>query len=103
MTNYDNLKTKLTKYGQVHLLSFWDDLSEEEREILISDINELNLEEIQTFFKRATDSLEEESLKLDDRLKAVPVSLSINRTDKEQLKLYEEEGKFLYIIIYDYY
>lgn len=95
MTNFESLRESLTRYGQEHLLRFWDDLSESERKQLISDIQELNLSEIQSFFKRATASLEESSAKLDDRLQPVPEStfMSISRTAKDQLKIYEDEGK----------
>lgn len=94
MTNFESLKETLARYGQEHLLRFWEDLNENQRKQLISDIQELNLEEIQAFFKRATASLEESSEKLDDRLQPVPEStfLSISRTSQEQLKIYENEG-----------
>jgi UDP-N-acetylglucosamine/UDP-N-acetylgalactosamine diphosphorylase len=96
MTNFESMKETLTRYGQEHLLRFWDELSEVERKQLISDIQELNLDEVQSFFKRATASLEESSAKLDDRLQAVPEStfMSISRTSKDQLKIYEDEGLF---------
>lgn len=94
MTNFEVLKETLTRYGQEHLLRFWDELNDGERKQLISDIQELNLEEVQSFFKRATASLEESSAKLDDRLQPLPEStfLSISRSSKDQLKIYEEEG-----------
>jgi UDP-N-acetylglucosamine/UDP-N-acetylgalactosamine diphosphorylase len=94
MTNLESLKDLLARYGQEHLLHFWDELNDIQRKQLISDIQELNLEEVQSFFKRATASLDESSAKLDDRLQPVPEStfMSINRTNKEQLKIYEEEG-----------
>lgn len=94
MTNFGDVKAKLEKHGQEHLLQFWEELSEEQRQQLISDINEINLEEVNEFFKRATASLEESNEKLDDRLQAVPDSeyMSISRTEKEHLKGYEQEG-----------
>lgn len=94
MTNFESLKETLSRYGQEHLLGFWDELSESERKQLISDIQELNLEEVQTFFKRATASLEESSAKLDDRLQPVPEStfMSISRSSEEDLKTYNDEG-----------
>lgn len=97
MTNFESLKETLSKYGQEHLLQFWDELNESERKQLISDIQELNLEEVQSFFKRANASLEESSAKLDDRLQPVPEStfLSISRTNKEQLKVYSDEGEMI--------
>lgn len=96
MTNFENLKETLARYGQEHLLGFWEELSDGERKQLISDIQELNLEEVESFFKRATASLDESSAKLDDRLQPVPEStfMSISRSSKDQLKIYEEEGLF---------
>lgn len=100
MTKLESLKETLARYGQEHLLRFWDELNESERKQLISDIQELNLEEVQSFFKRATASLDESSAKLDDRLQPVPEStfMSISRTSKEQLKIYEDEGEFVHCI-----
>jgi UDP-N-acetylglucosamine/UDP-N-acetylgalactosamine diphosphorylase len=98
MTNLENLREKLTKHGQEHLLRFWDELSDDERKQLISDIQEINLEEVEDFFKRATASLEESTAKLDDRLQALPEQafMSVSRASSDQLNVYENEGKFYY-------
>lgn len=92
MKNYADLQEKLARHGQEHLLRFWDDLSEDERKHLVADIEEINLEEVCTFFKRA--NAQESGEKLDDKLLPVPESqyMSINRTSAEKLKIYEEEG-----------
>lgn len=92
--NFQDLKEKLARFGQEHLVKFWDDLNDEERSLLIADIKEINLEEVQSFYERATASLEENAEKLDDRLQMVPEStfMSTTRTDKEQVKVYEYEG-----------
>lgn len=101
--DFEQLKEKLTRYGQEHLLRFWDELNDEERNLLVSDIKELNLEEVQQFFKRATASLEEDSQKLDDRMRPVLEStfMSTQRTNREQLNVYEHEGKHLIIFFRD--
>lgn len=93
--DFEQLKEKLTRYGQEHLLRFWEELNEEEKNNLVADINDLDLEELQQFFKRATASLEEDSKKLDDRLKPVleTTFMSTQRTSREQLNIYELEGK----------
>lgn len=95
MTIFENVKEKLARYGQEHLIKYWDELNDQERMSLIQDIQEINLEEVQSFFKRATASLEESSAKLDDRMQAIPEStfMSTSRTDEEKLKVYENEGK----------
>lgn len=95
MTNLGSLKETLKKHGQEHLLQFWDQLNDSERKQLIGDIQEFNLEEVQSFFVRAKASLEESSAKLDNRLQPVPEStlLSISRTSKEQLNVFMDEGE----------
>lgn len=96
MTNFESLRETLKKHGQEHLLQFWEELNDIERKQLISDIQEFNLDEVQSFFERAKSSLAESSAKLDSRLQPVPdsVLLSISRTSKEQLKVYNDEGEW---------
>lgn len=97
--DFEQLKEKLAKHGQEHLVRFWSELDDEERNQLVADIKELNLDEVETFFKRATASLEESSEKLDDRLQPISEStfMSTTRTSKEQLKVYEHEGKYYFL------
>ncbi|XP_011182711.1 UDP-N-acetylhexosamine pyrophosphorylase isoform X1 [Zeugodacus cucurbitae] len=94
MTVYDELYERLSKVGQEHLLKFWDELSLDQQEILVRDIAELNLKELKLYFERATASLQENGIKLDDRMQPVPEEnlVSIERTAEERLKAYEEEG-----------
>lgn len=92
----ESLRERLQTYGQEHLLNFWDELSNDERKLLVEDIQELNLEEVQSFFKRATHSLSapKNGEKLDDRLEPIPESkyMSISRTSEEKLQMYHREG-----------
>lgn len=89
----ETLREKLRGYGQEHLLQFWNELTNEERQLLLQDINELNLEEIQSFFKRATAS-DINTGKLDDRLEPIPESkfMSVTRTSEDKLEIYRREG-----------
>lgn len=94
MADYAELHQRLTQVGQEHLLKFWDELSETERSQLKSDIAELNLNELKLYFDRATTSLTQNGLKLDDRLQPIPESkvVSISRSTEETLNAYREEG-----------
>lgn len=95
MTAFDQIRERLEKYGQVHLLKYWDEISVEQRRQLKCDIEELDLAELNQFFERATASLAEETgEKLDDRLQPIPESqlLSTTRTSAEEKRLYEQEG-----------
>ena len=94
MTIFEQIRERLEKYGQVHLLKYWEEISEEQRRHLKSDIEELNLEELTRFYERATASLNEGKEKLDDRIEPIPESqfLSISRTSDEKKKFYKNEG-----------
>ncbi|XP_060665998.1 UDP-N-acetylhexosamine pyrophosphorylase isoform X2 [Drosophila nasuta] len=94
MTDYQTLHTRLAQVGQEHLLKFWPELTTDERSALERDINELNLNEIKMYFDRATISMNENGIKLDDRLQPIPDDqiLSIARTSEDKLNSYREEG-----------
>lgn len=107
MTTFDQIRERLEKHGQVHLLQYWDEITDDQRRQLKSDIEELNLAELTTFFDRATASLNEcgggeniggggggADTKLDDRMRPIPDSqfLSTSRASVEEKREYEHEG-----------
>ncbi|XP_030376661.1 UDP-N-acetylhexosamine pyrophosphorylase isoform X2 [Scaptodrosophila lebanonensis] len=94
MTDYLALHARLAQVGQEHLLKFWPDITADERADLVRDIEELNLDEIKLYFDRATVSLNENGIKLDDRLQPIPEGkvISIARTSPERLSAYRSEG-----------
>lgn len=94
MTAFEQIREHLEKYGQQHLLKYWDEINEEQRRHLKADIEELNFDEVTEFFERSTASLDEGTEKLDDRLQPIPESqvLTITRTPKDVLKMYDVEG-----------
>uniref|UniRef100_A0A1B0DHJ1 UDP-N-acetylglucosamine diphosphorylase n=1 Tax=Phlebotomus papatasi TaxID=29031 RepID=A0A1B0DHJ1_PHLPP len=94
MTIFEKLRDHLATYGQEHLVQFWDELTDDERRELQEDINEFDLEEVHTIFRRAIAGLQDASEKLDDQLQPMPESLcmSVKRTDPTLLREYESEG-----------
>jgi len=88
------LKEELAKYNQEHLLQFWDDLSNEEKHELYTELKELNLEEVTRYFGKTQHCNTEELGKLDDRLQPIPPEIhgAVVRTDADRLKQYETEG-----------
>jgi len=94
MTDYLSLHSRLAQVGQEHLLKFWPELSNDERAELVRDIEELNLDEIKLYFDRATVSMNENGIKLDDRLQPLPEGklISIARAPSEKLAAYRDEG-----------
>lgn len=93
MSNVEDLRNNLANYGQEHLLRYWDSLTDIEKEELMLDINDINFEAVLCDFKKVTANLKDEE-KLDRDIKPVPSSLfgGVDRSSKEDVKTYIEEG-----------
>ncbi len=75
------VKEKLNKYGQGHLLKFYKELSDTEKEELLEDILEINFEQIETLYKE---------IKVKDKFKENIIE-PIKYVDKEKLKKEERD------------
>ncbi|KAJ8680463.1 hypothetical protein QAD02_016250 [Eretmocerus hayati] len=91
--SFSELNSLLKKYGQEHLLEFWNEISTEEREYLIEDIARVNLPQVMSYFDRASKSDSEKKL-LDEKLKPVPndVFESVENCTSDKILMYEEIG-----------
>lgn len=94
MTEINQLRTNLEKYGQEQLLKHWTDLSDGQRQQLQADIEALNFAELQSLFDRAMLSLAESSAKLDEKLRPIEESqfLSVQRSPPELIEQLNSEG-----------
>lgn len=95
MTVLDTLRENLKKYDQEHLLKFWDEINEEQRQQLTIEINELDFSELRSFYERVTkNEAENSNAKLDDKLQPIEESLflSIRQSSADLIKQYEMEG-----------
>ncbi|KAJ8299261.1 hypothetical protein KUTeg_023321 [Tegillarca granosa] len=92
--NIESLKSRLASNGQEHLLNYWDDLSNEEKEQFYKELNSLDYEEINRDFKTAMQTLQSASEKIDDLLQPLPAEVcgSISTCDKNTLKNYQTQG-----------
>lgn len=91
----EHLKKKLSECDQEHLLRFWEELTDEDRNQLEIDINELNLQETATYFKKAIESSQRIGQNmLDDKVQAIDDTkiASVKTSTKEELKKYEALG-----------
>eukprot|EP00088_Acartia_fossae_P068182 TRINITY_DN8597_c0_g1_i1.p1 TRINITY_DN8597_c0_g1~~TRINITY_DN8597_c0_g1_i1.p1 ORF type:complete len:511 (-),score=165.20 TRINITY_DN8597_c0_g1_i1:230-1762(-) len=86
------IREELAKYGQEHLLHHWDTLSTAEQNELMQELEELDLEEVTEYFKRATCDLEQVGQKLDDRMQPLDDSQcgSIIKSTNEELVHYQD-------------
>ncbi|KAJ9599478.1 hypothetical protein L9F63_010048 [Diploptera punctata] len=94
MSEYETFAKQLAHHNQSHILQFWNELTEEEKAILCSDIKEVNVAEVCSYFKRAVETLNEDQSKLDDRMEPIPPELygGVSRSSAKDLKSYHDEG-----------
>ena len=88
------LRNTLPEFGQEHLLDFWDDLSDEQRQALYTDLASLDLEDITRVFQNSMKSSENSQTKKDDRLEPFPEDMiaAVACTSDEQLDEWRSIG-----------
>ncbi|KAF5300194.1 hypothetical protein FQA39_LY11228 [Lamprigera yunnana] len=94
MSTYNTLKTRLENTDQLHLLHFWNELTNEEKNNFASQLDSINFEDVNDLFRDAIRSLEEDTKKLDNRMKPVPESQfeSEETSTPETLERYNNIG-----------
>ncbi|XP_053983378.1 UDP-N-acetylhexosamine pyrophosphorylase [Hylaeus volcanicus] len=91
----EQLRTSLADCGQEHLLRFWDQLSEEEKNELRNDLLELNLPEVTSYYRKTAYASSTTHMDtLDNKVSPIPKEsiASLNSTNKDQLRIYEKLG-----------
>ncbi|KAG2180834.1 hypothetical protein INT43_008413 [Umbelopsis isabellina] len=58
---FDSLKRRYTKAGQEHLLTFWDQLSQEQQRELYDQLREMDIERVNQIFKRTIQASQNKS------------------------------------------
>lgn len=81
-------KEILKKYNQEHLLYFYDELSEEEKNILINQILTINFEKILTIYKKSLD------FHYDPNVKIAPIHhIEKNKLSIDEINYYSKIGE----------
>lgn len=86
MISLEPVRKTLSKFGQEHLLRFWDKLNEEEQRTLLDDINNINVEETVKLFERINQGPETQK-KLSFTLEPVPAELYGSQNHKNVIEL----------------
>lgn len=91
--SYESLVEKLNSHGQGHLLAYWPELTEKEREQLLRDIGKIDFAEVNELFRRANDTSKVILEKVED-LKPIPESHyeSVPGLSNEKIEEYESLG-----------
>lgn len=88
------LGLKLAEAGHSHLLQFWTELNPQEQVELFHELERMDFQEINQFYKNATEtSSSSKHEKMDARMEPVPREVlgSVTR-DRESLKDWEQTG-----------
>lgn len=92
--NCSELSQRLTDAGQSHLLQFWSELNPEQQAELLSELEAMDFNELNRFFKNAMASAGQvKPEKVDSRMEPVPREVlgSVTR-DQDLLKGWEKQG-----------
>ena len=88
MERLELIKEKLNKYNQEHLLSFYDELNQEEKENLLNQIYNIDLELVNKIYEKI---INKEEKTTDDEITPIPFMVKDKLID-EQKKHYEQKG-----------
>lgn len=92
--NKNDLMKELSPFGQEHLVKFWDDLNEDERVHLQSEIEQTDFGELKGYFERVQADMGGSTQELDKLMKPVPDELkgSVVKSSEQELRVYEQAG-----------
>lgn len=90
----EDLVQYLEPFGQGHLLNFWDELNEEQKYQLLTDIDQVNMPEIQASFEYIKSESSQLTKQIDSSIKPIPDEIkgSLEKSSPRELESYESEG-----------
>lgn len=80
--NLENLKAKLGDTGQDHVLAFWDELEDDEKEILANQIENMDFTQIKNLYEN---SKKDKVFNIED-ISPIPYVNSLKMTDEEKVQ-----------------
>lgn len=92
--NKQDLVDLLEPYGQEHLVKYWEELNQTEKEHLIDDIKEIDFAQMVKNFNRVKADLDAAVQEFDEHMQPVPQELkgSYEKSSQEQLTSFELAG-----------
>lgn len=95
MSEIEEIRTKLKKHGQEQLLQYWPELSNEEKNQLLFQLNSIEIEKVNDLFNRAEKAYKDsQRIFLDDQMKPLDPSHceSEESSSAETLENYRKAG-----------
>ncbi|XP_058472715.1 UDP-N-acetylhexosamine pyrophosphorylase-like protein 1 [Solea solea] len=90
----EEVKRRLELAGQPHLLHFWPELSEDERQRFLQELSQLDLDGLRGHCEEAAAAAAAPAASLDRHIEPVPAELigSVRRSEQSSLAEWEREG-----------
>lgn len=95
MLSYEEVQQELEAAGQSHVLQFWSELSEEEKQSFLQELSQLDLKGLKNHCEGAQRAAESPPESLDQLIEPVPAGSigSVRKSDGESLTEWENEGE----------
>ncbi|VEL41883.1 unnamed protein product [Protopolystoma xenopodis] len=95
MKGYEDFRRDLASYGQTHILNFWDELTNEQRAMLINDFLEIDFDLLSHYFESAVLRLENSHSGIEEKILPPDASACCSLTflrehSPETLELYKD-------------
>lgn len=96
MLSLEQVKQSLESAGQSHVLQFWSELCEQERDRFLQELSMLDLDGLKEHCEGAVRAAASPSASLDLHLEPVPPESigSVRKSDKSSLAEWENHGEF---------
>lgn len=96
MLSLEQVKQSLERAGQAHILQFWPELCEEERDSFLLELSQLDLKGLKGHCDGAVRAAASPPDSLDQHIEPVPPEFigSVRKSDKKSLAEWENEGEF---------
>ncbi|KAM8871936.1 UDP-N-acetylhexosamine pyrophosphorylase-like protein 1 [Synchiropus picturatus] len=94
MSRLEEIRQRLASAGQTHVLHFWPELSEEERDAFLNELSQLDLAGLKAHCEGAARAAESSADRLDQHMQPVPPEFigSVKKSDADSLTEWEKEG-----------
>ncbi len=95
MLSLKQVEQSLKSAGQSHVLQFWPELCEEERDSFLQELSQLDLKGLKDHCEGAARAAASPSASLDQHIEPVPPEFigSVKKSDKNSLAEWENEGE----------
>ena len=97
MIQKDHISLELAKFGQQHLLDFYDNLTDEQQDFLLKDIQNIDFSEVCNAFEKSNPKNVNKHEAIDSLLEPLSADIhqSIATTSRVDLKKFRDIGKIL--------